>query len=71
MQDVEWMPIGPWSGTPIARGDLVSVEAGGFPIYQVLDVEDGAARVRDAQGQRDLVMAIDCLRWKLLRRSAA
>jgi hypothetical protein len=66
MVNVEWSLISRSSQTPaIAPGDLVSAEAGGLPIYEVLDVADGCARLRDQQGRLDRVMPTGALRWRL------
>ena len=54
---VDWVLMDSAAQAQVAVGDLVSVEAGGTPIYRVLRVTEGRAWVRD--DQREMV-------WDLL-----
>ncbi len=67
MANVEWSFIDQESPLPLSRGDLVSAEAGGLPVYEVVSVSEGRAWLREAQTQRDFVMPAHSLRWRMER----
>ena len=48
----------------VNAGDVVSADAGGMPIYQVLAVEDGKAWVKDDMHPAPHAMPLDRFRWK-------
>jgi hypothetical protein len=49
---------------PVNVGDLLSVEPGGMPIYQVTAVSDGAVSLRDERHPPMQVRSLDAFRWK-------
>jgi hypothetical protein len=65
MQTVEWTLIDPTLEAPISRGDRVSAEAGGLPIYEVLQIADGRAWLREERRGQDYLLPTARLRWKL------
>ncbi len=67
MRAVEWSLIDPSSRTAISQGDLVSAEAGGLPIYEVMRVADGRVWLREEQSGRDHVAPVGQLRWIMRR----
>lgn len=67
MANVEWSFIDTESRTPLLRGDLVSAEAGGLPVYEVVGVSDGRIWLRDAQTHRDHVLPRNSVRWRMDR----
>ena len=71
MPDVEWSLIDPLLGAPVAPGDLVSSEPGGLPIYEVLQITDGRAWLRERYSRRDHIMATSRLRWRMRPDTAA
>ncbi len=70
MANVEWSFIDRDARTPLLRGDLVSAEAGGLPVYEVVEVSDGRVWLRDAQSRRDYVLPRNSVRWRMDRRPA-
>ena len=48
----------------IRVGDLVSVEAGGLPLYRVLAAAGGEALLRDEQRRSDWVSPLSRFHWK-------
>jgi len=67
MANVEWLFIDRASRAAINPGDFVSAEAGGLPIYQVVDIADGRVWVRDEATHRDHILPVDHLRWRMLQ----
>ena len=70
MADLEWRLIERDAAGPIRRGDRVSVEAGGMPIYEVVEIDHERLWLRDPLSGRDHVLPAASLRWRL-RRTAA
>jgi len=63
-RSVDWFLLDHSAATPVAVGDLVSVDAGGMPIYRVLRVE---GREISVSGERDTsarVMPLELFRWR-------
>ena len=61
---VEWRLLDHTAREPVQIGDLVSVDAGGMPIFRVLALADGRAWLR---GERDAATEeapLDRFRWK-------
>ena len=67
MANVEWSYIDRETPAPIRSGDLVSREAGGLPIYEVVAVDGGRLWLREALSNRDFVMPVDSMRWRIDR----
>ena len=67
MANVEWSFVDRESPSPIRGGDLVSAEAGGLPIYEVVEVDGGRVWLREALSNRDCVMPTDAMCWRIER----
>ena len=61
MSAVAWMFLTP---AEVRAGDLVSAEAGGMPIYRVMGIEQGYARLSDVEHAETRVMPLDRLHWR-------
>ena len=68
MANVEWSFVDRESPEPIRGGDLVSAEAGGLPIYEVVTVDGARLWLREALSNRDWVMPLDSMHWRIERR---
>ncbi|MBA3810467.1 MAG: hypothetical protein H0X27_02265 [Caulobacteraceae bacterium] len=62
---IDWQYLDRPRGDAVGVGDLVSAAAGGLPIYAVVALADGRARLRDRQNGADRVMALSDLHWKI------
>lgn len=51
-------------------GDLVSADAGGMPIYRVLEVANGRLRVQDEAGASVRTLPADHLHWRAAQAKA-
>lgn len=63
-RSVEWALLDHTASEPVAVGDLVSVDAGGMPIYRVMKVEPGHVWVA---GERDATVReapLELFRWR-------
>ena len=58
-----------WTFLPNASavkvGDLVSADAGGMPIYEVMAIEEGRAWLRREETSQALEMSLDRFSWKV------
>ena len=61
---IDWVYLDQAADVAVAAGDLVSAEAGGMPIYRVLSVADGRARLRELGDGADRVAPLGDLHWK-------
>lgn len=72
-RSVEWMLLDVTTRQPVAVGDLVSVDAGGMPVYRVTQVQGETLRVIPADGgqaaPRDV--RLHQFRWRGVERAAA
>jgi hypothetical protein len=48
----------------IGEGDLVSAAAGGLPIYRVIALSGGRARLRDIEGGPEKITPLTEFHWK-------
>jgi hypothetical protein len=60
---VEWGLLDP-ATNPARVGDLVSVEAGGMPIYRVIALARGQAKVSGQRRTSVEDMSLDRFRWR-------
>ncbi len=67
MIGVGWSLIGGGKTPAIRRGDWVSAEAGGLPIYEVVEIDRERLWLRDTVSLRDHVLPAQSLRWRLTR----
>ncbi len=52
--------------TGIAAGDQVSADAGGLPIYRVVNLDEARAWLREERSGRDHILPLEALHWKLV-----
>ncbi len=57
-----WVTVGRGA---LTVGDRVSAEAGGLPIYRVVQVRDERVWLREERTGRDCLMSAAGLRWRL------
>lgn len=65
MVEAGWSLIGQAQTPAIRQGDWVSAEAGGLPIYEVMEIDRDRLWLRDTMTHRDHVAPIKNLRWRL------
>jgi hypothetical protein len=61
---VEWTLLDHAASDPVQAGDLVSIEAGGMPIYRVLAVGPTGALLEHETSPVTLVIPLDRFRWR-------
>ncbi len=61
---IDWQYLDRPRGEAVGVGDLVSAAAGGLPIYAVVALADGRARLRDQQDGSDRVAPLSDFHWK-------
>jgi hypothetical protein len=61
MSAIHWVPL---ATEAVQVGDLVSTEAGGMPIYRVLSLANGTARLQGERGPGVVTMPVERLHWK-------
>ena len=61
---VEWVLLDHGSADPVHVGDVVSVEAGGMPIYRVAALDGGQAWLADERRRALQVLPLAAFRWK-------
>ena len=62
-RSVDWALLDHTAAEPVTVGDLVSVDAGGMPIYRVVQLAGASVRVACEQGdERDLPLSL--FRWR-------
>jgi hypothetical protein len=63
-RSVDWALIDHVASEPVAVGDLVSVDAGGMPIYLVMKVDGRAITVAGERDASARVLPLDLFRWR-------
>ena len=61
---VHWTLLDHSAAEPVRAGDLVSVEAGGMPIYRVVAVGANGAVLEHETSPTTLVAPLDSFRWR-------
>jgi hypothetical protein len=61
---VDWVLLDQVAQARVQAGDLVSVEAGGAPIYRVLRLAAGRAWLRDEVRAMDCIAPLSQFHWK-------
>jgi hypothetical protein len=62
-RSVDWALLDHTAAEPVTVGDLVSVDAGGMPIYRVVQLGGPSVRVACERGdERDLPLSL--FRWR-------
>ncbi len=62
--NIDWQALDELGANGLRVGDLVSADAGGMPIYQVVSLVGGTARLRDVQSGGDRIMPLGALHWR-------
>lgn len=63
-RSVEWMLLDHTASEPVSVGDLVSVDAGGMPIYRVAKVVQGHVWVSGERGEAAREIPLALFRWR-------
>ena len=63
-RSVEWMLLDHAATAPVAVGDLVSVDAGGMPIYRVVKLAAGHVWLDSERHDTVREMPLDLFRWR-------
>jgi hypothetical protein len=61
MRELHWVFLG---RDAVKVGDLVSTDAGGMPIYRVMEIEGGQALLQDEEATGLRRMPLDRFRWR-------
>jgi hypothetical protein len=61
---IRWVLLDHAAEKPVQVGDLVSVEAGGMPIFRVVGLAGAKAWLDDEAGRVRRLTALDSFRWK-------
>ena len=61
---LDWIPLDHAAREPVRPGDLISAEAGGTPIYQVVACEPGRAWLAAAKGAPARAAPLERFRWR-------
>jgi hypothetical protein len=62
-RSVDWALLDHTAAEPVTVGDLVSVDAGGMPIYRVMQVAGATVRVEGEHGgEREMPLGL--FRWR-------
>lgn len=60
---IDWVLLDHNAAQPVHVGDVVSVDAGGMPIYRVIGVEGRSLRLDDERHSAQ-VLPLDRFRWR-------
>ncbi len=60
---IDWEFLDGEGARRVRVGDLVSADAGGLPIYQVMSLEHGRAWLRDIDSGADRVTPLTLFHW--------
>ena len=63
-QAIDWALLDPSAENPVAVGDVLSVDAGGMPIFRVVAVADGRVSLKDERHPPVDVASLDAFRWR-------
>jgi hypothetical protein len=64
---IDWRCLDAETAAHVGRGDLVSVDAGGLPIFEVMSLENGRAWLRDIDSGADRVTPLAAFHWTASR----
>jgi len=64
MPNMDWALLDHAAREPVRVGDMVSADAGGLPIYQVVACEAGRAWVAAGRGSPARAMPLANFRWR-------
>lgn len=61
---MKWVRLDHADSEPVSVGDMVSADAGGMPIFQVIRFEDGQVWLGGDHRQTVLVQPLEAFQWK-------
>ena len=64
--EIEWVYLDRADEGEVHQGELISAEAGGFPIYRVISLSNGRAWLKDLRDGADRVCPLREFHWKAL-----
>jgi hypothetical protein len=69
--DIDWIYLSGGPDPDVHVGELISVEAGGLPIYRVMAIKGGRAWLKDLQDGADRVTPLSAFHWKAVMTAPA
>ena len=60
---IDWVLLDHSAARPVHIGDVVSVDAGGMPIYRVVALDGGSLRLDDERHSAQ-ILPLDRFRWR-------
>jgi hypothetical protein len=64
---IRWELLDHAAAKPVEIGDVVSIEAGGMPIWRVVGLAGRKAWLDDERGATRLLASLDTFRWRAPR----
>jgi hypothetical protein len=64
--EIEWVYLDRADESDVHPGELISADAGGFPIYRVVSLANGRAWLKDQRDGADRVSPLKAFHWKAL-----
>lgn len=64
--EIEWVYLDRADESEVRQGELISAEAGGFPIYRVISLSNGRAWLKNLRDGTDRVSPLCEFHWKAL-----
>ena len=61
---IDWVLLDHSAARPVHIGDVVSVDAGGMPIYRVLALADGEVQLANERDAAVGALPLDRFRWR-------
>lgn len=61
---IQWVLLDHAADRPVRVGDVVSVEAGGMPIFRVVGLAGSKAWLDDEMGRVRRLTSLDAFRWR-------
>lgn len=61
---IDWVLLDHTAAHPVHIGDVVSVDAGGMPIYRVVALDGRSVWLDDERHDRAQVIPLDRFRWR-------
>jgi len=68
---IDWIYLNAGSAADVHVGELISVEAGGLPIYRVMAIKGGRCWLKDLQDGADRVTLLNAFHWKAVMTATA
>jgi hypothetical protein len=62
--DIEWIYLDRADESAVRPGELISADAGGLPIYRVVELSNGRAWLKDLEDGADRVSPLAAFHWK-------